>query len=228
MASSLIEAVTGTASGTTDVTITKAANTANGDVMILALITNQTTDRVSSISGTGMSFANVASGSGVVGGAGASYVSLWYAYNVTAATTPTVTIVKVSSCSMQAVLFQVRGLTTTDPLDKVAFANGSLSALASGDTATLSQADEYVLGYGGQRSSGSTIVFSVGAGYGNLTQISVAAGISGAEDKVVAATTAVSAAITSDTNAPWACGVATFKIAATSAVHALSALGVGS
>lgn len=212
MAATRIQGKTGSATSTTAVSIAlNSFDTVTGDVVIVAMIANATANRTSSITATGMSFALLTGSNGVIGGDGLSYVTIWYAYNVTGATTPTLTINKTASCSMQAVAFHVRGLTTTDPFDKVAKAGAAAStAISSGNTAALSQADEYIIGVGASDFGGAT--YTVGATYGNLTQRSAAAGDIAMQDKSVAATTAVSSPMTLSDASDNVGVVATFKI----------------
>lgn len=91
--------------------------------------------------------------------------------------------------------------------DKTASATGTSTSLSSGATATLSQADELVVGLGRWNSGGS---WTKGADYTDMPTPSLGAG--GAEYKIVSATTAVTATGTiSGSAVTWACIVATYK-----------------
>jgi hypothetical protein len=84
------------------------------------------------------------------------------------------------------------GFTGTPTLDKKSTSsNVSSTTITSGATATLAQAVELVIGLGIHASTTSLI--SLGAGYTNLTEVSIAAREAAMESKVVAATTAVTA-----------------------------------
>jgi hypothetical protein len=121
------------------------------------------------------------------------------------------------------------------PLDKVsAAAGGTGSSLASGVTATTTQADELVVG--GLAASFSTTghSFTPGATYtlaSSSTFVRVASGL--IEYKTVAATGTVSADATTDVSADgWEAGCLTFKAAASGGgggigLHGMSSLGVG-
>lgn len=220
MAASLIQARTGQNTSTTTLSITTTSNTVTGDMLFLAIIGNTATDRISGVTATGASFAKIAGISNTIGGGAASRISVWYAFNVTGATTPTVAIAKSATWAIQAVLFHIRGLTTTDPLDKTASAGGTTTAISSGATATLTQADEYVIGIGASDAGGAT--YTVGATYGNLNQIAAAAGDIAMQSKAVAATTAVTSTMTLSATSDQIGAVATFKVASTVTATSIS------
>lgn len=211
MAISLIQQKKGANTSTTALAIATTSNTLNGDTIIVGIIGNTNVDRISSISATGMTFTKVAAASGLIGGGGASYISIWVAENVTAATTPTITINKSATWAIQAVVDHWRGLDTTS-LDKTARAGGTTVNANSGNTATLSQADELVIGIVGSDFGGAT--YTAGAGYTNLNQQAAAAGDIMIESKIVAATTAVNATATLSDVTDQAAAVLTFKAAA--------------
>ncbi len=123
--------------------------------------------------------------------------------------------------------FHVRGLTTTDPLDKSTSTAGTTTSVTSGATATLSQADEYIIGIGASDFGGAT--YTVGATYGNLTQQAASAGDIAMQDKSVAATTAVTSTMTLSDTTDQIGAVATFKIdtGGAAVVRQLAAMGVG-
>lgn len=212
MAATLIQAKTGQNTSTTTLNIAFTSDTVTGDTVILAVIQNNATNGVNTPTATGMTFSAVTGSDGVIGGDGLSRVTMYYAFNVTGATTPTVSISKSLSRAIQVIIFHVRGLTTTDPLDKVAKSGGAATTtINSGNTATLSQADEYIVGVGASDFGGAT--YTVGATYGNLTQQAAAAGDIAMQDKSVAATTAVSSPMTLSDASDNVGIVATFRIA---------------
>lgn len=193
MASSLIQQKKGANTSTTALAIALTSNTVTGDTIVVAIIGNTNVDRISGIAATGCTFAKVAAASGLIGGGAASYLSVWMAENVTGAATPTITISKSLTWAIQAVINHYRGLATTS-LDKTATATGTTTAISGGTTATLSQAAELIVMIGCSDFGGAT--YTVGSGYGNLNQQSAAAGDLAIQDKVVAATTAVTGAMT--------------------------------
>lgn len=194
MAATLVQAKSGSNTGTTALAIPLTSNTSTGDTLIVAVNCDQTSDKVSSITATGMTFNKITLASGLIGGGAASYISIWYAFNVTGATTPTVTINKSATSGIEAVLFHYSGFTTTDPLDKVNRAVGTTTAITTGTTATLSQANEVVVICGASDAGGDT--YTPGSGYANLTQKAATAGDIAMADKTVASTTAVSGSFT--------------------------------
>lgn len=212
MPATLVQTKTGsTALNSTALALALASNTGTGDTVIVAVFLDDTVDDVSSVTATGMTFTKITAASGL-DGAGNGYLSIWYAFNVTGATTPTISVNKSKSMTMEAVCFHYSGLTTTNPLDKTATATGSSNAPASGSTAALSQANEVVVGIFGSESGGAT--YTVGSGYGNLKQVTANGNSEMAmQDKQVAATTAVSSAATLSASTGWRASVLTFLIA---------------
>ena len=220
MGITLVQTKTGqTVLNATALPLALASNTVTGDMIIVAITIDDNADDISSVTSTGSSFSKITSASGLTGD-GFTYVSVWYAFNVTGETTPTITINKSTSVSIEAVLRHYLGVTTTTPLDKVASASGGTSASpssapSSGATVTLSQANELVVGISGSDYGGAT--YTLGSGYGNLVQIANTLNTSemGTEDKTVAATTGVTAAFTISNATTWRCSVLTFLIAGT-------------
>lgn len=193
MASSLIQQKKGTNTSTTALVIATTSNTTTGDTVIVAINGNSATDQISSVTATGMTFVKDTTASGLIGGGAASYISVWVAENVTGATTPSITINKTLTWAIEALVNHYSGLATTSK-DKVAAATGTTTAISGGTTATLTQANELVVMIGGSDFGGAT--YTVGSGYGNLNQQAAAAGDIAIQDKVVAATTAVTGAMT--------------------------------
>lgn len=138
--------------------------------------------------------------------------SLWYAYNITGGTTPTVTVTISSSQRLHAIAKEFSGIENgSDPLDVFASAaSTSTTNHSSGATATTAQNDELVVGMLTVGTYTGTI--TAGSGYGNLvnqnTQVS---GKISAEDKVVSTTGTQTATFTSSGSASLGIAVATFK-----------------
>lgn len=212
MASKLVQIFTANNTSTTALTITMQ-NTTAGSTIIAAVNINQTAERISSIADGTNSLTKITTASGLIGGGAASYISIWYLYNNTAQTTPTFTFTKSATAGIEVVLLEYTGLTTTDPLDQVARAGGTTVNMDSGNTGTLAQADELVVGIGGD-DFGAGEVYTAGTGYGHLEQRTATAGTIAFEDKVVAATSAVSATFTLGSVTDNATSVLTFKVAA--------------
>lgn len=207
----LIESNTGANTGVTALVIAKSQNTVTGDMVLVTIIGNTATDQITSVTAPGMTFAKITAVSGLVGGGAASYVSVWYAYNVTGNTTPSITINKTATWDIQAIVKHYRGLTTTDPLDKTAKSPGTTVNVTSGATATLSQANELIVGFGASDFGGAT--YTPGAAYSDLTQISAVAGDIAVQDTIVYTTAAVTSTMTLSSTTDQLGGVLTFKIA---------------
>lgn len=108
---------------------------------------------------------------------------------------------------------EVSGLVLAGAFDKSAAGSGTSVTPSSGNTATLTQADEYVFGGAGRLTG--TGSWTAGSGY-NLRQNATDptnGSAQASEDKSVLATTAVSATFTI-ASAAWECVCATFKSAA--------------
>ena len=188
MAASKAQTATDSRTGTTNLSLVDASNTTTGNTVVVGVIENRTTEGVTAVTATGMSFTKITSASGTIGGDALSYVSVWYAYNITTATTPTITVDKGgSSFSAQGIAWEITGVTTTDPLDKVAMAGGAATtAVDSGNTASTTQADEYLLGIGASDFGGTS--YTLGTNYANLVTKTAAAGDIGMEDRSVSST----------------------------------------
>jgi hypothetical protein len=156
----------------------------------------------------------------IAGGAsgGDTTTELWYAYNITGGTTPTITVTTDTPANYHdwtLIIKEVAGLTTTDPLDKsVSNATSSGTTHTSNATATLSQANEFVTATLGLAANST---FTLGGGYSDLLQVngSDLYQALGGESKNVTATTAVTASFTSSATTVGYIIVATFFEAST-------------
>jgi hypothetical protein len=100
----------------------------------------------------------------------------------------------------------------TSPEDKYAEGTGSSSSLDSSATATTTVADELLIG-SGTVSSGTDLTFSGTNGWTVQSQSGQASVTTTGflADKIVSATGAYNATITSTQSGAWACNIATFK-----------------
>lgn len=152
----LVQTVTavGQVNGSKQITIAPtASNVTAGNVLILT--TNMNSNTATEIASVSDSSSNTWTRATGATESSFSTSEIWYAYNIAGGVKPTITITTTnSSVNCALTLIEVSGLTTTDPLDKVAAASSSgASSLSSGSTATLSQASELVIGAGGINSS---------------------------------------------------------------------------
>lgn len=189
MAATLIQQKSGSNTSTTALAIALTSNTTTGDFILVAINCDQTTDKISSVTATGMTFNKITAASGLIGGGAASYITFWYAFNITGATAPTITINKSATTGIEALVTHWSGLTTTDPLDQVSRHPGTTTAITSNATAALTQANELVIGVGASDFGGAT--YTAGSGYSNQIQKAASAGDISLQSKIVAATTAV-------------------------------------
>lgn len=109
---------------------------------------------------------------------------------------------------------EVTGIATSSAFDKSASGQGTGQTITTSASATLSQADEFVIvGVRGSDLTGWT----KGATYSDPTTVTLGAPLSALEWKIVSATTAVTGNGTQTATAPadWAIALATYKGAAT-------------
>lgn len=140
-------------------------------------------------------------------------LGLYYAYNVTGGT-DTITFTGSSTPSISLMIAEFSGVTTADPLDRTQKAeSGASTSVSSGNTATLSQANEIVFGVFAPYYSGVDSI-TQGAGYTALHKYEDgAAYMTGMiEHKIVNSTDAVAATFT-HLSQPYLARVATFKLA---------------
>lgn len=137
-------------------------------------------------------------------------LEIWVAYNITGGATHTVTATdNGGGVDSLIIVEEWSGAALAAALDKSAGATGLAStALNSGATAATTQADELVVGVG---VASGNVTMTAGASYSNLTKINTTFSTLAFETKVVSATGAQTADMTSGTAGSWACEVATFK-----------------
>lgn len=113
---------------------------------------NKATDEVSAISlstGAATWTKVTAASKSYTGGGDTNYVSYWFGVVTTAGTTPTISISKLASCEMAAVIQQFTGFTAAPTLDQATVKETDNSkTCTSGATGTLSSATEVAVGVG--------------------------------------------------------------------------------
>lgn len=118
------------------------------------------------------------------------------------------------------------GIATASCADNQPTPTAATSTSPSITTGALAQADEIVFGYVGVE-SGSSVVFTEGAGFTQVSQTAPSDLLNVAYD-IVAATTAVTYAPSMDGSRHWGAGAITFKgAAAGAATPTMTLLGVG-
>jgi len=135
--------------------------------------------------------------------------------NGSGADTLTFTVSGAASGFLFCAIAEFSGIVAASPLDKTAAGTGSGTAVSSGSTAALAQADELVLG--GMCWSGTSTTATETGGATLIAESEDNATVQAGSFtfKVVAATTAVSATWTIGATQAWAAHVGTFKAAAT-------------
>lgn len=229
MAISLIQQTTGSKTNAVAGNCTSVmANTTTGNCLILGIINTATTNKVTGVTDGTNTFVKIDVGV-QFGASGTGWITLWYAKNITGLTTPTVTAtVTGAGVGSGMVAAEYSGLDTTAPFDQFKYTGGTTTAITSGASPTTAQADELVVGFGA--SDWGNNGYTVGAGYGHLKTMGNADLDCSMEDKIVAATAAMTATMTLGNASDQAGGVATFKAAAavgTITPRLRSLLGVG-
>lgn len=194
------------------------SNTTSGNTIIFAITYNDdVTGVVSSITDSqSNTYTKIAGGSS----GGDTATELWYAYNITGGTTPTISVtmtVPANSHDFSMNAREMSGFTTTDPFDvKAEGATASGTSHTSATTGTTTQADEYVYGTLGLATNAT---FTLGSGFSDLSQTngSDIFQASAAEGKTVSSTGTQQATMTTSAAAVGYFIVATFKLAGGSA-----------
>lgn len=145
-------------------------------------------------------------------------LTLWYSYNITAGTTPTVTAActtSIGSCNFAILMREYSGINnahnTADPLDRNAQQTSTGTSISS-TAATLSSYDqELVIG---AISLASNTAVTAGTGFINGVSSVLTASLQGyMEDKIVSRAAAQTATATVGSPVLYCAKVATFKIA---------------
>jgi len=145
---------------------------------------------------------------------GSNSEHVWQRYTANASSVSTVTAVVIHApgedqMNVRMTIFEISGAATSTPLDKTVTAEGTGTAVASGSTGTLTQADE--IGIGGAM-AGSAATYTAGTGWTEIQDASNAT----TGHKIVAATTAINFDPTASASVNWVAGIGTFKAAAAS------------
>lgn len=219
-----------TASAGTTSTVALSTTTTGSLVVVGGNNDKGTTLGITGIACTGMSFTKIED---IVEGGGAiADVSLWYAFNITGNTTPTLTVTYAAGLIGGAIVREYSGLLTTDPLDKHTSAKSitTTNAPNSGATGTQTGSNDLVIGFAGTGDSGNT--YTAGATYGNATTLKVGTTVDmGMEDLILSSSSLPQTATFTITNlSDWACTIATFQAAGGAAVisaPAMAMMGIG-
>lgn len=184
----------------TSIPVVVAGTTAGA--LLLVVAESQNGQTVSTVSDGTNTFTKID------GATSTSRTELWYAYNITGLTAPTVTITFGGAGNCAAIVREYSGVTKTDPLDKHVIATVTTSSSpSSGASAAITAAGQLVVGYGGLNVNGA---WTAGSGYGRLT--TSIGGFHGCaiEDLKAPGATAQTATFTNAQAGSGACGVVSF------------------
>lgn len=232
MAATRVQTKSGNAGSYTEsCAITWDSNTTTGNTIIVIIGVDQSDKDVISVTDSqSNTYTRIHTGAGSSNGA--EYF-MYYAYNITGGTTPTVTVNITAGNSQDIVVLarEYSGLTTTDPLDVNTFTSeGSyLQTHTSGTTGSTTTTNQLVVM--GMVADAKTPTYSAGSGYSNLSSqggfdlyLSVAI-----QDKDITSTGTQSGSFSTTSFTKGSVGIATLKEASapTSGPSRLTLLGVG-
>lgn len=209
MAATRVQTKTGKSSGyATTCALTWDGNTTSGSTIIVAVCYNN--DYAGNVSTIVDSQSNTYTkiNDGAVADVNGE---LWYAYNITGGTTPTITITMTDGFDVCAIAREYSGLLTTDPLDVSSEGTTSnTTSHTSATTASTNQANELVVA---MLAGSYNSTYTLGSGYSNLANINAndLYGSIAIEDKDVTSTGTQSATITTGTAINGYFAVSTFK-----------------
>lgn len=207
--------------------LTWNSNTTTGNTIIVSITYNDdTAGTISSVTDSQSNTYNLIGTGGSSGGD--THTASYYAYNITGGTTPTVTVtMSTGDHDFSMTMREVSGLTTTDPLDKVAEGTtASGTSHTSATTATTTQANELVYATIGLA---TTATFTLGSGYSELSETtgSDIYQASASETKRVTSIGTQTATFTSSASAVSYFIIATFKEAGGPLIDAVSGTDAG-
>ena len=209
MAIAYVNGQTGNGGTSPQLTAALAGTVSAGDLLVVACgMDGAATGKITSVTGSdGTVFTQV---SGIDTAAVAVALDCWTGKATTGGASYQATIVfDDSSTNLTSVIQQFNGFIGTPTVDVYAVGSGTSTSPSSGATATTSDANELVLGLSVHAGTASN--FSLGAGYSNLNQRSVANRHTAMENKIVAATGTQTATFTIAASRGWICAAITVK-----------------
>ncbi len=184
------------------------SNNAAGDFIVVATAAENSIVATATVSDTLANTYSTAVGPVYASGGG---FYIWYAMNV-AAGANTVTITWTDFMDHEIHIYEYSGVATAAALDVSASAtNGAGSTALNSGNATTTNAADLLFGFGGQLTSAAGTIYTPGASYTVRTTTTHTA----VEDRLVSATGAFNAALTSTSSNSWAMLLASFKRATT-------------
>ena len=143
-------------------TVTMSAAPTSGNTLVAVITTRgYSTNRVSSISQTGVTWSKAPGAEGVnTNSSSGSTTEIWVGSSITltAGTVATISFPTGTTLRAAAVIAEYSGLAPVNPLDKTASSNGNSTIASTGTTSTTTQAFELWIGGIGLRDSTYTLV----------------------------------------------------------------------
>lgn len=198
--------------GTVASTNVSLNTTANASLVVVTMNTDSTASgTVTSVACSGMSFIKLDERVG-----GSNTASMWYAFNITSQTTPTLTVNWNVVANGGIIVREYSGISTTSPLDVHAtFSSGvGTSSTPACGVGYLTAYNDLIIGYCGTLDGTNT--YTAGKGYGNITSLvwGATTGDMGMEDRVLGRTQGLQTANISISNlSTFTSGIAAFKAA---------------
>jgi methionine-rich copper-binding protein CopC len=194
-------------SAVTSVSIAFPASNTAGNLIIAFVRASTTTQTITLSDSAGNSYSQAVSQAQTTDG---HQTAIFYAPNIKAGANTVTATFSASNNHPFLGIYEYSGLSTTNPLDKTAAAQGTTAAASSGATATTTVANELVFAGLGLPSISATTV-TAGSGY-TLEQQDTRSGGSRAasEDQTVSATGTYAGAFTLSAADNWSAVVATF------------------
>ena len=213
-AGDMVQTVNGANTLTTDLVLTPKKAITNNNLVIVAVNENNNPSILTGVTDSaGNTYHKMPSASAATGGTHNNTLTTFYAYAISGAPT-TITIQKGGgSAGISAVATEYYWQDTADPLDKTVATGSSGTAISSGATATLSQANELVVGFEAD-DVGTGQAIALGGSFQDAMLNDPASGMVTMADEIVSATTAVTFTATLFSSTDNVGAVATFKIPA--------------
>jgi hypothetical protein len=201
----LVQANAGQGVGVGSVSVAFPASTTPGNLIIAFVRMATPSQTVSVTDSAGNTYVDAVAHTQTLDG---SQVHLFYARNISAATTNTVTATfSASNTQPWLAIYEYKGLSTSNPLDQTAQAEGSSSAPSTGPTPTTTSPNELV--FAGFEFS-SSYWEAPGSGF-TLQQYDTQNSPAATESMVVNSTGSYTASLALSSSPTWSAVVATFR-----------------
>jgi autotransporter-associated beta strand protein len=219
--SARVQSATGStgASASTTINVNLTTSPVAGNTLVAVVSTRgNSTNRVSAINGGGVTWSRVSQATNT--NSSSATTEIWVGPNVSSGTTG-ITITQASLVSA-AVVIEYSGILSASPLDQIASATGTDTAVVTGTTPPTTQANELWIGAISIRDGRRTLNAPYGSAF-TVVAFSKSGSASGdstiyALEKIVGTTGAASSGGTLSASDSWAGTIATFKAASLSSL----------